>query len=304
MKKTISLLALFLLFTLSASSGVGFASSGAKVAKIDLTLIFALHPKMASFNFWAMGFHKYPLGLSSDERKAYDEKLRREYNPAAEEKTLRLAQEKRTKAYERMSEIRDKENTMYLAEMSKEGAKAYNEASDLLGVAVAMRDEAEYIMRFPYLTTPAETRKTLQEIEKEVFDIIKEVAEKGLYDVVLNQSVPVDFAYPDSYAFGAKYANGPTQVDQSLYYAFMSVREDEVSQNDKKREIGDWLKNTNAPDFQNALPLRPWPLVLDGGDDILLQVVAELYDRYKIDNRVKKILLDYLKESLKVEDIF
>ena len=254
-----------------------------KIAKINLGLLTALHPKMALFDFGALGFYKYGFGLSEDEREA------EKNNPDKNSNVRKKAEEEFEILQKEFAEI----NIKIANEVNKllEKTGKTNEESDLLKELRNKRieyeflmEDAQYSMKYPYLTSPKETKEILKNIEKECNEAIKEAVKDKNYDVVLNSSNTVPFGYPISYRTESSFYIGPSGIDEKIYYAILSNPREKLEDNEIAQDyLRMWILNMEDAHVQKYLPLSPRPLVLQGGKDILSDVIKILYKKYNID---------------------
>ncbi len=295
MKNKSIILAIILLFTITNQS-IGQENKTTKIGKVNLALLSALHPQMGLFDFQRMGFIKAELGLNKEafEGKKMVLKMDNKDKEAAN-KALDLANEEMMAVEDQLRQLNDKEGTIFVPDMSEEGQKEYEIIRKKFNVAGIKRKEAEYRVMYPEFTEPAKTREILDAIEKEVIEVVNLVAKAGGYDVVLNSTVASPYGYPISYRPEVTYSTGPVGLDQVNYYTLLSERPEGREQIYDATEMAEeWLSTMFRPQVQDMLPMKPWPLVMSGGDDLLPAALKELYRRYKINDVTFGIVIDVL----------
>jgi len=287
------LLVCFVMLTLLQTQA---GASDTKIAKVNMALLTALHPKMALFDFQRMGFLKIELGFNKiqvEEQKLIlrtDEKALKKA-----EDDLKEIEEKIADQGDLLRELYEKEGTHFLPDMSEEGKIIQEKLSTELKNLIIKRGECEYAVKYPEFTSPPETRKILELIEKETIEAVKNVAKSKNFDVVLNTSVPVPYGYPVSYRPEVQYSTGPVGMEQINYYTILSVKPtDREEQAQADQIMSEWLSVLFRPAAQEMLPIKPWPLVMQGGTNILPDALSSLYTKYNIANEtfstVKNVL--------------
>lgn len=276
--------AIFCAVTLSAADSI-------RVATIDLSLAASLHPRMALFDFDRMGFYKVEPGLSAE---AFAEAVVRLKNsPAAESLTAR-----RLEIEQRLA-VLDQQRAALMAGLSSpvpdEAASLTVEIEKVVEEEQRLRGELgdlDHAASCPELTAPAETRNILAGIETEILAIVRSVAEKGGYNLVLNSSIPVPYGYPVRYNSGEMYGQGVPGINFSLFYSFLAKNNlaHPLDETPPSRELINWLELTRYPEAVNLLPIKPYPLVLSGGHSILSEVVRQIYENYSVDPEVYKVV--------------
>ncbi|OQA06689.1 MAG: hypothetical protein BWY66_01742 [bacterium ADurb.Bin374] len=252
----------------------------AKTAKINLGIAASLHPRMSLFDFQNLGFFKVPLGLSSE---AFSEAVARSAVAASSQELNKRLEELDGE----LSEVTRKKQALFQssanAEPGNEAARTQLAALDEQARRLRIeRSETEFAIEHPELTTPSETRKILQEIDRELMDVVRGIATKNGYDVVLNSTFPVPFGYPLTYRTGKEFGRGVSGLEQQVFYALTANHEDTNQTQTKEDRFSIWLQLTGHPETQRFLPLQPWPLVVHGGESITADVVRTLYTRYRI----------------------
>jgi len=251
-----------------------------KIGKVNLGLAVSLHPRMSLFNFQHLGFYRVPLGLSPTEFDAAVAKGIASSPPSSPAPRIDDLNSK-------LSEIAEKKQLLFQKLTASESGNAAirQQLSDLARQTREFcdeRSELEFAMAHPELTAPDETRKVLAEIEREVMGILNEIAKGKKYDLVLNSTIPVPFGFPLTYHSGNTFGKGVSGVDQQLFYALFAGQDDPMNPQTPDERFSRWIQLTNHPDVQAFLPIKPWPLVIRGGEDFTKDVVEKLYARNRI----------------------
>ncbi len=272
---------------------VSLPAAELKVATIDLCLAASLHPRMALFDFDRMGFYRVEAGLSPEDFETAVLALKNA--PAAFEKAEEVQKlEERLKEIDRqksllMAELTGRENEMKILAMEEE---------QLNGKIADLR----YAAACPELTDPATTRVILDEIEREILDSVRSVAASESFDLVLNSSVPVPYGFPVRYQAGEMYGQGVPGINSSLFYSFLAKSNlaHPMDETPPSRELINWLELTHFPEAVNLLPMRPYPLVLSGGERILGRVMRHIYTIHRVPPEVYRVVDSVIH---KIEDL-
>lgn len=275
---------IFLLFSICS------VSASEKVAVADLSMLVSLHPQMALFDFERLGFYRLPLGLSEEEWKKRLVAAKR-ISP----KRYKQLKEAKATAEKKLQDINEKirkivnfplGNGIEFQTKTEKLKKLANQENQIRTTV----KECDYQIACPELTSLKETRKILNNIEKEVIQTVKSVCKKKGYSLVLNASIPVPYGFPVKYETSEMFGVGLPGIDTHLLYSFIS-NVDHVLPSDKTPasiKMIHWLELTNYPECQNYLPIRPYPLVLSGGTHVEKEVIREIYNKYHIDKKVIK----------------
>lgn len=269
-----------------------------RIAKIDLSMAAALHPKMSLFNFSRMGFYRAPLGLSKEEFDKKIEEVKKNFDDTELRKRVRENYRKINLLNREAEAIEREQNAVNPDRMEPKAAEKYlKKHRKILGL-LNENEELNFAIRYPEVTKPSETRKILDKIEKEIIEAIKTVAERDSFDVVLNNSIPVPYGYPVSYKSGSRPRTGIAGIRQTLYYAFISERPVTPWEKETASEqLKYWLSMTSRPNIQKMLPVKPWPLVLEGGCCILPEVLILIYIEYNVSTEVWNKLLSVISQT-------
>ncbi|HNW35576.1 MAG TPA: hypothetical protein PKM25_11630 [Candidatus Ozemobacteraceae bacterium] len=278
MKHRISLLIVFL-FLFIPSVHVA-AQQSEKIGKVNLGVATSLHPRMSLFDFQHLGFYRVPLGLSPDEFDAAVAKSIASSSPS-------LSATRIDTLNNQLTEIAKKKQLLFqkLTASERTDKAARQQLEDLDSQARALcdaRSELEFSMAHPELTSPDETRKILDEIEHEVTEVLNEVAVERKYDLVLNSTVPVPFGFPLTYRSGSPFGKGVSAVDRQLFYALLAGHDGTMNPQTPDERCFQWLQLTSHPEIQAVLPIKPWPLVIRGGEEFTKEVVERVYARYRV----------------------
>lgn len=246
---------------------------------------------MSLFDFDRMGFFRVEPGLP---REAFEEAVAKLKNSAAAATALEELQQ----LQQQLTEL-DRRKSVQVAlfgstiPVEREAAQKELEAiaaeEDRLRGLIA---DNEHAAACPDLTDPATTRSYLAEIEAEILAAVRKVAAEGSFNVVLNTTVPVPYGYPVRYHAGEMFGQGIPGINFSLFYAFLA-KEHLAHPSDAappSRELINWLELTRFPDAVNLLPIKPYPLVLSGGECILARVMKIVYENHKVDPEVFKVV--------------
>ncbi|MDN5277971.1 MAG: hypothetical protein PWR01_1936 [Clostridiales bacterium] len=296
---------IYRLITIFICLSLAFSAQGAvrKIGKVNLGLAVSLHPQMSLFDFDRMGFFKIAPGLSEEEfinelNKLKNAPVSQEFARQEAELQKSLAELDRKKAA-----LMDKMVGITL----EEGQKLEKQLNQVSIESEQLRkklSDIEYQRLCPDLTSPKETRETLNKIEKEVVSELKKLAEEKGYELVLNSSITMPFNFPVKYSSGELYGLGVPGIDFSLFYSFLANK-DHILPGDEmpeSRKLVNWLELINSPDALSMLPLKPYPLVLHGGEDFTSDLIRTVYKNHKIDQRVLQAVmavLDTLKQHEK-----
>jgi len=261
----------------------------ADTGKINLALAFSLHPRMSLFDFDRMGFFKVKPGLSESDFSKEIEKLRqsaeiknaKQRKSEIEEKIRGLDKERAEISARIMDQAGQKTDPNIIDEIKKIAETQENLQNQLYDV--------KYEIECPDLTRPEETRKILNEIEAEVFSAIDKVASDLKLKVVLNSSLQYSLNYPQRYQSGPMFGQGIPGISFNIFYAFLTKQKNDVlpgHQPPSSRNLINWLELTNFPEAVNLLPIKPWPVVLKGGRNIISDVLKIIYEKYGIDREI------------------
>jgi hypothetical protein len=242
---------------------------------------------MSVFDFDRMGFFKIPLGLTREEFQKKQQDLKN--TPVSA-----VLQTKETELRRQLKEL-DKTKAQLLEKMVGAtvaiGQQVESKLNKLAQEEQQIRNaiyDIKYQRHCPDLTSPAETRKILDKIETEVLKELKLIAAKNDYKLVLNNSVTAPVVYPLKYESGELFGHGVPGIDFSLFYAFLANKDHLLPGDDtpETRKLLNWLELINYPHALNQLPIKPYPLVLSGGDDLTMLLVKRIYKKHKIEQKV------------------
>jgi len=280
-----------LILLLVVAMALPFSAAAAGVATIDLSMAVSLHPRMSLFDFDRMGFFKVEPGLP---REAFEEavaKLKNSASAATALEELQQLQQQLTQLDRRKS----LQIALFGSTLPAEREAAQKELETIASEEDRLRGliaDGEHAAACPDLTDPATTRSYLAEIEAEILAAVRKAAAEGSFNVVLNTTVPVPYGYPVRYHAGEMFGQGIPGINFSLFYAFLA-KEHLAHPSDAappSRELINWLELARFPDAINLLPIRPYPLVLSGGECILARVMKIVYENHKVDPEVFKVV--------------
>lgn len=265
-----------------------------RTGTINLGLAASLHPRMSLFDFRNLGFFKVSLGLTKDEFQAAVARS------AASAPLMEL--DKRLGELDRACADITHQKHILFQRLSSAGSESVSirtqlqELDDRAGRLRNERNDTAFAIDHPELTLPDETRKLLDEIDREIMDIVREVAAAKGYDVVLNSTFPVPFGYPLTYRSGGEFGRGVSGLDQQILYALMANHDDSDRSKTLEEGFSLWLRLCGRPQVQRFLPLQPWPLVVHGGESMTAEVVRRLYERYRIFPETIEVLVSVVNE--------
>ena len=271
----------FLFISMFWATNPLFAVNASDVATIDLSMALCLHPKMSLFDFNRIGFYKVDFGLTEEEFEASVAKLRESAPDRSEE--LRNIQKEIDKLYEERNVFSE-----YYVDANEEKLK---KVEQLMEASLAKEKELnDKILEINHqtenydLTSPKETLAIIEQIEKEIFEAIHQVAEEEKYSVVLNTTIPVAYSYNKNYVNSEVYGQGIPGINFMLFYSFLAMNnlDNPLDEVPPSRDVINWLELTRYPGTVNLLPMKPYPLVLSGGKSILSSVVKKIYNKYNI----------------------
>ncbi|MFZ5950465.1 MAG: hypothetical protein ACOYXC_07155 [Candidatus Rifleibacteriota bacterium] len=302
MKKNSAFCLLLIAFILSHFQSV---CAAAKIGKVDLGLVVSIHPEMALFDFSRMGFFKVPPGLSADDfaiavQQLKDRPISTDLQDQRQklESDIRIIDREKSVLMEKLAGLSAEEGekvSIDLNNLARKQEQLFGKISDL-----------EYQQNCPDLTSPEETRARLAAIEKQVIsELEKMAAEKG-YEIVFNSSITVPFNYPKRYRSGSQYGIGVPGLDYSLFYSFLANRDHVLPSDDtpESRRLINWLELINFPEALNLLPLKPYPLVLQGGEDISAGLIERIYRIHRVEEKVITTVLSITSIIKKHEEKF
>ena len=273
--------------------------NGANIAKVNLGLAISLHPEMSLFDFDRMGFFKVKPGLSNKEFQARVQDLKQAADTSKVEAKIKNLQNQLMEIDEQKARILN--NPISDANNETEQIKEIRKLNDKTENILKKIDDLNYQISCSDLTSPTETRKRLNKIEKETLATLRQIAKEKKYQIVLNNSITVPFNYPLKYESGEQYGLGVPGIDYSLFYSFLANREHLLPSDEtpESRKIINWLELAQSPRALEMLPLKPYPLVLSGGVDLTSELVTRIYQKYKIDEKVTntvKSILDLIEQ--------
>ena len=285
----------FMLFV----SHIVFAINASDVATIDLSLALCLHPKMSLFDFERIGFYKVELGLTEEEFEARIEELRTSAPDRTEE--LNVLEKELDALYEEretFSEYYVNSTEEKLKKLEQLRLASKTREKELNDKILEIKHQSENFD----LTTPKETLVIIEQIEKEIFEAIKQVAEEEKFSLVLNNTVPYPGIFKKNYVCGEIYGQGIPGINFMLFYSFLAMNKLDTPFDEypPSRDLINWLELTRFPKAVNLLPMKPYPLVLSGGKSILSSVVKKIYNKYNIKPAVYNVVDSVIT---KIEDL-
>jgi Skp family chaperone for outer membrane proteins len=265
------------------------AINASEVATIDLSMALCLHPKMSLFDFNRIGFYKVEFGLTEEEFNAKTEVLRASAPDRSDE--LNKIQKELDDVYNERSSFSD-----YYVNADEKKLKTLDQL--MQNSLLKEKELNEKILDINHqtenfdLTSPKETLAIIEEIEKDIFEAINQVAEEENYSVVLNTTIPVPYTFEKNYINSEIYGQGIPGINFMLFYSFLSMNnlDSPIDEVPPSRDLINWLELTRYPKTVNLLPMKPYPLVLSGGKSILSSVMKKVYNKYNIKPAVYNVV--------------
>ncbi len=262
-------------------------SKSTRIARIDLSKILALHPKMFLFDYNRIGFYKIKsINLPKDKfeeeiiklknEKVYDytelDKIKEDIKNM--QKTISIL----SIVYPNETE-EDKKNKKNLKEEYSKKVKELTEKRDKIRYAMVNND----------LTTIEETENILFEIEKEVLEQIEEYAKKENFEIVFNTNILFRDIQSERNRLNVSLGN---IVPENYLYSLLRKHDNIISEEgltDSTRLIR-WLEILKNPRIAERVDNADFSVVLFGGEFIETQIISNIYKKYKInDNIIKSI---------------
>ena len=283
-----------------------WAINANEVATIDLSMALCLHPKMSLFDFNRIGFYKVEFGLTEEEFYAKTETLRASAPDRSDE--LNKIQKELDDVYKERDSFSD-----YYVNADEEKLKKLEKLRE---ASFAKEKELnDKILDINHqtansdLTSPKETLVIIEEIEKDIFEAINQVAEEEKFTLVLNSTVAVPYTYNKNYINSEIYGQGIPGINFTLFYSFLAMNnlDSPIDEVPPSRDLINWLELTRYPKTVNLLPMKPYPLVLSGGKSILSSVMKKVYNKYNIKPAVYNVVdsviikIEQLQSGKKVE---
>ena len=259
-------------------------NSSGKIGLVDLSKILALHPKMALFDFNRMGFYKVKkVNLSEDE---FDEEIFKLKSSVLKDNISKLEKE---------IEILDRHINIIEAKFEDKEleSKLYNQRKEL----VKKLEEALYWQNNNDITDLNETRKTLDDIEKEVLSVIADFAKSNKFDSVINISNPrLDIYSEDDSDKSGKLMNLMKQSE--LYYLLFGDFDYSSILLRQKYSVKfmNWLSLIKNPIIKDIVFSNNMPLVIYGGEKIDSLIINKIYSKYLIKESVTAKIHLYKEE--------
>ncbi len=272
-------------------------SPGARVGVADMLVLNALHPAMARFDFQQRAFLRIPFSLPPAERDALFARLREEarsQEPAFQETLRQLASEEADIA-RRRGEVIDALRT---GAGLKERLALEEELRRLQAAQVQVKEQQDEVRsrrEWPEYTTASETRAILDGIEREVREVLGEVARREGVQVVLNANLPYPPPDPATARISPMARNRLAWLETDLYYSFLASSPPDTAVYDPVADgaaADEWVKLVRHPAAAPFFPVRPYPLVLQGGVDLTAKVLAALLERHQVDPRRARALVE------------
>ncbi|RCK77273.1 MAG: hypothetical protein OZSIB_3084 [Candidatus Ozemobacter sibiricus] len=308
-----SLLALLLLTTLAIGSALQAGSPPAaspapaeppptsasqaphlQIGVVDLVTVILVHPRLALFDGERLGFYRLPLGLRPEEWQRRLMALQAEVGSPPATLTAALA----TLASQAAILEEQRVELLRASDAHPPGRGDHRLASltATLEALQRQRQDLEFRRDHPDLTSPAETRAILAEIETEVLAIIASVAAELRLAAVLNRSLPL--ASPPPPTAAPLIGHGADFPTVDLYYAFLASHpaSTDPTVTPPSQRLARWLDLTRHPAYPVVREIRPHPMVIQGGQDLTFEVITRLFQKYNLPPDVLSTLLRALSE--------
>ena len=259
-------------------------NSKGNVALVNLSKILALHPKMALFDFNRMGFYKVKkCNLSEDE---FDEEIFNIKSSVSNDNISKL--EKEIENIDRHIKIIEEK-----FDDNELESKLYNQRTEL----IKKLEEALYSQNNNDITDLNETRKILDDIEKEVLSVIADYSKTNNYEFVLNTSIPrLDIYTQGDSEKSGKLANLMSQ-SELYYFLFSDFDYNSILQKQKNTiRFFNWLTLVKNPIIKDIVFVENIPLVIYGGENIETSIINKIYSNYSIKESVTAKIHLYKEE--------
>lgn len=265
-----------------------------QIGVVDMVTVVLLHPKLALFNGEYLGFYRLPLGLTPDEWHQRLQALQREaasssanIASAIEEIDSQITklEIERCKVLETIQNAPPTQPNLHLASLT-------NAIEDLR----IHRQELEFQREHPELTTTSETRNILTSIQNEILEIIASLAVELRLSAVLNRSLVI---HPPPHTTASPIAvSGADFPTLDLYYAFLASHpaSNDFTHSPPSQRVARWLDLTRHPNHPIIREIQPYPLVLQGGIDLTLEIIARLFQKYNLSPETLSNLLKILTQ--------
>ena len=311
--KKIKLLALA--FAIALSGTTAFAQQNSfSIGKIDFRRVILLHPKMADFQPSTSAFK---ISRDAKAKESYNTEVKdNEKQVAALEKEMQELKKKisaedkafdekidiLTRKYLKRMDPKDKgQSGMMQMNYNNEAGSAEANHKAVVSALFAQYNMAEEkllkLTQFNYgegFTSPSETEKIFKSIVSETKVVLKRIADKKGIPVVLNagfkkalkdNSGNSDVSYiSDEYSLGAILNSRITE----------GIKKDEAAiagfYNNLNGLVGNWIHEAD-PILNRINDNLLDSDILIGGEDLTDDVLAELYNTYKIDKEVANVII-------------
>jgi len=277
---------------------------------VDLTTVTALHPLMSLYDFSRAGFINVEFGL--DAKSTHEQRQKLINLDPTEKKRLETELERINKIYSDLkqqqfvllNEIKQQTDEQKQLELRTRAEELNQQINEIW----KERNLASFRLNNPDLMLPGQTGDMLNRIEKEVLEAVEQVAADNGLNLVLNASVPNHGKRNIQRSFEVLTDKNLPLAETDLYYAFLanSKENQEQLKDMEHRETGlparqtdaaRWFEESRQPAVQEQLPIAPHPLVLKGGINITIEVVAKILKQYKCEDQVIEKLTTMLQKK-------
>lgn len=276
-----------------SAAPVQASHDGKSIGKVDLLAVLSFHPRMAFYDPALGAF--YRLEISDLFRPDLELRLKAiSGGPAlASQSKIDPSRDPELQAIERR-----RGEVLRIIDTSQDPiqqAQAERELGTLAQkMAAAERSAAETSFRqnHPQVTSPVETTRIFREIEQEVLATIDQLARERNLAVVLNQSTLAPASVSSLVEVAPVPPVAASRVATSLYFAFLSA----TTPGTEKLEL--WTETVRHPQMLAKVPLRPFPLVLSGGQDLTVDVLERVLKRNSVPEEKCRQIVAYLRGIL------
>lgn len=282
---------LILLILLVFTGNAILALEPDKIVTIDMPLVVSLHPKMALFDFNRFGFYKVEFGLSDEEFAKRVSELK-STAPKCEEEIARLNAELE-KLRKEMGEFQLKyANTKGALNKYIEGVNTFIATEKAL---LERKKTLEWQRENNDLTSLNETIELFKNIKEDIYFALNNLVKEHNYALVINSSLKFPYEFSEKYIHPIE-GHGNPGINFSLFYAFRLKSKITKMKKEDFESVSElnWYELTQEAKNLNSFPMIYYPTVLSGGKNINLEIIKQLYEKYKIKPEIYKAVASVL----------
>lgn len=303
MKRTgcLPLWAMMALLTIVTTWGSGplFAQTIA-VGKVDLLAVMSFHPRMALFDPAIGAFYRLEVqdlfrpdlearltALSKGASSAIQgtaSSAASVVDPAFNGELQAIEQRRR----ELLRILDTSQDTGKQAQAERE----LGQLAQKMAAAERVSAEQSFRQHHPQFTSSAETATIFREIEQEILSSIDQLSRERGFTVVFNQSTLPPASVPSLIEVAPVNPAAASRVATSLYFAFLGA------QTPAAETLENWTAASRHPQMLAKAPLRPYPLVLSGGQDLTIEVLDRVLQRNAVPEEKRNQILSHLRGLL------